>query len=74
MPYNMGPKDIHNPYADYTPESMFEFLGKATNQKRPPGEYEYSNFGMGLLGTILRGQAEKSVPREAKSSSAFANR
>jgi CubicO group peptidase (beta-lactamase class C family) len=59
MPYNMGPKDIHNPYADYTPELMFEFLAKYEPQ-RAPGEYEYSNFGMGLLGTVLARQAEKS--------------
>ena len=52
MPYNMGPKDIKNPYADYTPELMFEFLGKYQLQ-RPPGKYEYSNLGMGLLGYIL---------------------
>jgi len=58
MPYNMGPKDIKNPYADYTSELMFEFLSKY-ELKRPPGEYEYSNFGMGLLGTILARKAGK---------------
>ena len=28
MPDNLHPKDMTNPYADYTPEQMFEFLGR----------------------------------------------
>ena len=56
LPDNMQPKDPSNPYADYTPERMFEFLGKH-QLRRPPGEYEYSNLGMGLLGHMLAKQA-----------------
>jgi len=59
MPDNMNPKDPKNPYADYTPELMFEFLGKH-QLRRPPGEYEYSNLGMGLLGYILAAKAGQS--------------
>jgi CubicO group peptidase (beta-lactamase class C family) len=55
----MGPKDLKNPYADYTPELMFKFLGKH-QLTRPPGKYEYSNFGMGLLGHLLATKAGKS--------------
>jgi D-alanyl-D-alanine-carboxypeptidase/D-alanyl-D-alanine-endopeptidase len=58
LPYNLGPKDIKNPYADYTPKLMYEFLGKY-KLSRPPGKYEYSNLGMGLLGHILATKAEK---------------
>lgn len=56
MPYNMGPKDVKNPYADYTPKQMYEFLGKH-EVSRAPGQYEYSNLGMGLLGNILARKA-----------------
>lgn len=58
LPDNFAPKDPTNPYADYTPDRMFEFLGKH-QLRRPPGQYEYSNFGMGLLGYILSQQAGK---------------
>ncbi len=59
MPNNFAPKDAKNPYADYTPELMFQFLGKLQLQC-PPGKYEYSNLGMGLLGYILAQKAGKS--------------
>jgi serine-type D-Ala-D-Ala carboxypeptidase/endopeptidase len=58
MPYNVGPKDIKNPYVDYTPELMYAFLGKY-ELRRPPGKYEYSNLGMGLLGHVLATKAGK---------------
>ena len=31
LPDNMAPKDPTNPYADYTPELMFEFLERSTS-------------------------------------------
>lgn len=58
LPDNMAPRDPANPYADYTPERMIEFLGKH-QLRRPPGEYEYSNLGMGLLGYVLAEKAKK---------------
>ena len=53
LPDNFAPADEYNPYADYTLEQMFAALSQTT-LKRPIGvAYEYSNFGMGLLGQIL---------------------
>jgi CubicO group peptidase (beta-lactamase class C family) len=55
MPTNFAPKDRGNPYADYGPERMFDFL-RGLSMNRDPGEaYEYSNLGMGLLGHVLSG-------------------
>jgi D-alanyl-D-alanine-carboxypeptidase/D-alanyl-D-alanine-endopeptidase len=53
MPGNLAPKDAGNPYADYTVEQMYQFLG-TYQLGRPIGEtYEYSNLGAGLLGHAL---------------------
>jgi D-alanyl-D-alanine-carboxypeptidase/D-alanyl-D-alanine-endopeptidase len=53
LPDNFAPTDEYNPYADYTLEQMYTALSQTT-LKRPIGvAYEYSNFGMGLLGQIL---------------------
>jgi CubicO group peptidase (beta-lactamase class C family) len=52
LPSNMRPKNPSNPYADYTPKQMAEFL-TSHELRRVPGEYEYSNYGMGLLGHVL---------------------
>jgi len=53
IPDNFAPADMNNPYADYTVEQMYEAL-EQFNLKRTIGiQYEYSNFGMGLLGHIL---------------------
>jgi serine-type D-Ala-D-Ala carboxypeptidase/endopeptidase len=59
MPDNFAPKDPHNPYADYSPERMFEFVGRH-KLRRAPGEYEYSNLGVGLLGHVLATKVGKS--------------
>ena len=58
LPDNMAPKDPLNPYADYTAKQMDEFLNKH-KLRRAPGEYEYSNFGAGLLGELLARRAGK---------------
>ena len=55
LPDNLQPADLTNPYADYTYQQMYAFL-KDHQLRRAPGEYEYSNFGMGLLGVLLAGR------------------
>lgn len=43
---------LRNPYSLIEPKDIFEYL-KTTEDKREPGRFEYSNFGMGLLGHVL---------------------
>src|SRR3954471_179141 len=53
MPTNFAPKDPANPYADYTVENMYAFLGGYQLARDIGTAYEYSNFGAGLLGHAL---------------------
>jgi D-alanyl-D-alanine-carboxypeptidase/D-alanyl-D-alanine-endopeptidase len=53
LPDNLSPKDERNPYADYTVEQMYDFLSRCTLTRDIGEKYEYSNFGVGLLGHIL---------------------
>jgi len=59
LPDDFQPADPTNPYADYTFQQIFAFL-KEYEPRRAPGEYEYSNFGMGLLGVLLGGREKMS--------------
>ncbi|MHB8472243.1 MAG: serine hydrolase domain-containing protein [Gammaproteobacteria bacterium] len=43
---------MQNPYSHLGPQYLFDYL-KTTKDKREPGRFEYSNFGMGLLGHVL---------------------
>jgi serine-type D-Ala-D-Ala carboxypeptidase/endopeptidase len=58
VPDNLQPKDALNPWAGYTVKQMYEFLMRH-ELRRAPGEYEYSNYGMGLLGYVL-GDSQRS--------------
>jgi CubicO group peptidase (beta-lactamase class C family) len=53
MPGNFKPKDFQNPYADYTPQLMYEFLRTQTLKLSPEHKFLYSNLGVGLLGHAL---------------------
>jgi len=53
MPDNFLPSDANNPYADYSVEQMYEFLSSYRLQRDIGAQYEYSNYGGGLLGHIL---------------------
>ena len=59
MPTNFRPKDPQNPYADYTPQQMYEFLSGYELTRDPGEKYEYSNLGVGLLGHALSLRAGK---------------
>ena len=53
LPSNFAPKDVTNPYADYTPEKLYEFLASHRPAGEPGSRYDYSNLGTGLLGHAL---------------------
>jgi len=53
MPSNFMPKDINNPYADYSVEQMGKFISAYKLKEKPGTASEYSNLGMGLLGHAL---------------------
>ena len=53
LPDNFAPKDPRNPYADYTVNQMYAFLSACKLPRDIGAQYEYSNFGAGLLGHLL---------------------
>jgi D-alanyl-D-alanine-carboxypeptidase/D-alanyl-D-alanine-endopeptidase len=53
LPGNFAPKDLQNPYADYSVEQMYAFISGYTLTRDIGAKYEYSNLGFGLLGHIL---------------------
>lgn len=57
VPLNMPYSDEGNPYADYTPALMREFLKIWVPDREPGVQYEYSNLGVALLGQILAWRA-----------------
>ena len=57
MPTNFSPTDPNNPYADYSVEQALEFLSKYELTRDIGATYEYSNYGMGLLGIALAHRA-----------------
>lgn len=60
LPDDFSPKNMMNPYADYTTEDFYRFLNHYTLQRAPGEQFEYSNLGMGLVGHILSKQADLS--------------
>ncbi len=53
LPDNLKPADQNDPYADYGPAKLYEFLSGATLTRDIGEKYEYSNLGVGLLGQAL---------------------
>jgi len=53
IPTNFKPKDVGDPYVDYTLEQMAAYLGKHRLLREPGTRYDYSNLAVGLLGNAL---------------------
>ena len=53
LPSNFSPADPTDPYADYTPAQLYDFLGDVQLSSSPGATYAYSNVGGGLLGHLL---------------------
>jgi serine-type D-Ala-D-Ala carboxypeptidase/endopeptidase len=53
LPLNMHPGDTTNPYADYTPQLLYEFLVTQTLRLNPNANFLYGTLNMGLLGHAL---------------------
>ena len=60
MPGNFAPVDETNPYRDYTPTLMYQWLGAVEPERDPGEDFEYSNIGYGLLGHALSLEAGSS--------------
>jgi D-alanyl-D-alanine-carboxypeptidase/D-alanyl-D-alanine-endopeptidase len=57
LPTNFAPRDLTNPYADYSVEQLYQFLSGYELTRDVGAQYEYSNLGMGLLGHVLARRA-----------------
>ena len=53
LPSNFDPSNSNNPYVDYSEEQLFEFIDSYELTRDIGTQYEYSNYGVGLLGEIL---------------------
>jgi CubicO group peptidase (beta-lactamase class C family) len=53
LPSNFAPRDMGNPYVDYSVEQLGKFLAGHKLAREPGAKYEYSNLGVGLLGHAL---------------------
>jgi CubicO group peptidase (beta-lactamase class C family) len=53
LPGNFAPANPNNPYADYSEKHLYDFLSSYTLLRDIGSDYEYSNYGMGLLGHVL---------------------
>jgi len=60
LPTNMAPRDPSDPYDDYTPAMLYDFLKGYTLPNAPGSQYDYSNLGVGLLGDLLARAAKTS--------------
>ncbi|MGB8907805.1 MAG: serine hydrolase [Candidatus Cybelea sp.] len=63
LPTNMDDAGGGDPYAGYTTSDMYAFLNGYTLTRDPGASYEYSNYGIGLLGQLLANRAKTTYPQ-----------
>ncbi len=66
MPDNFHPADPQDPYADYRPANLYEFIAKHGVSKPANTRFSYSNLGLGLLGQALANRAAMAYPELLK--------
>ena len=54
---DLSPQTLSNPYAPYTTAMLYDALNHLTLTRKPGAQYEYSNFGVTLLGQLLANAA-----------------
>ncbi|HEY2485894.1 MAG TPA: serine hydrolase domain-containing protein [Candidatus Binataceae bacterium] len=57
MPDNFNPADPSNPYRDYRPANLYQFVAQHGVAKPADAAFLYSNLGVGLLGQALADRA-----------------
>lgn len=62
LPPNLDGPDLRDPYAGYGEAELFEGVGRAELRTVPGERYAYSNFAVGLLGTLLSRAAQQPYP------------
>jgi len=67
LPTNIAPKDMSNPYADYSVEQLYQFLSGYQLPRDIGAKYEYSNLAVGMLGHALARRAGMSYEPEFRS-------
>lgn len=63
LPSNMDANNDVDPYADYSVKKMYAFLNSYRLTRDPGAEFEYSNYGISLLGIALANRAHLSYPQ-----------
>ncbi|WP_207426655.1 serine hydrolase [Pedobacter sp. SYSU D00535] len=52
-PVNVDPGNLDNPFADYTPELLYEYISNFTPTREANARFQYSNSGFCLLGEVV---------------------
>ncbi len=57
-PANIAPKDGERPFTGYTQKMMFDAIEMMPLKQAPGTKFEYSNYAVGMLGTLVSLNAE----------------
>jgi len=53
VPDNLDPRDPDDPFADYDQNALLQYLTMHGTEKPADAKYQYSSFGIGILGFVL---------------------
>jgi D-alanyl-D-alanine-carboxypeptidase/D-alanyl-D-alanine-endopeptidase len=66
FPDNVDPKDLENPFVEYTVSQLYEYISRFHPEFKPGSEYQYSNTGYALLGHVITGISGKDFETTVK--------